>query len=300
VLQISCFLEDKNEGGNMKLFNIQRLTTISCLLFVLLIFGCASTKQNGDAAALAEEDFNLEELLGETEEQKTTDQQTKTSDAEEGEVLRLLGITKDEKTPPENQTLTKAEQTTADAGEQQALQNQINDLGKKIESKDVEIATLRTDLAAKEERMSQLENELQALRNKEAKPTTVTMAAPTSFKGRYQAALNEYESKQYQNAIQIFEELLNEDASNSLSDNCQYWIGECYYGLADYNQSILEFQKVFTFTESNKAADSQLKLGLCYLQLGDKVRAKEEFQRVIFDYPDSEYVALAQNYIDKL
>lgn len=279
----------------MKLNSDIRATVIVSLVLIASLIGCASTKQQSGTDALTEEQFNLEELLGETDAQKTADEQKKVSDENEGEVLRLLGITKEEKA--DTQTLTQAEKAAVEPEKQGELQTQITELEKKIEGKDIELATLKTDLAKKEERVGKLEEELQALRSQETvKPAT----APTTFKGRYQLALEEYEKRQYQRAAALFEELLVEDASNSLSDNCQYWLGECYYGLGDYNQSLLEFQKVFTFSESNKEPDSQLKIALCYLQMGDKVRAKEEFQRLITNYPDSEYVSKAQYYLDRI
>ncbi len=285
----------------MKLINIQRLACVACVISVALIMGCASTKGTGDPASMTEEQFNLEELLGEADQQQAADQQTQAAADEEGEVLRLLGITKEEKPETATGKLTQEEQTTTATNQANELQTQIEDLEKKIESKDIEIATLKSDLAVKEEKVGQLEQELTALRTAPATTTkTATGAAPTTFKGKYQVALEAYEKKQYREALTQFETLLNENPNNSLSDNCQYWIGECYYGLGDYNQSIMAFQRVFTFENTNKAADAQLKLGLCHLQLGDKVRAKEEFQRVVFDYPDSEYVALAQNYINRL
>ena len=46
--------------------------------------------------------------------------------------------------------------------------------------------------------------------------------------------------------------------------------------------------------------DAQLKLGLCYWKLGDTERARQEFERLISDYPNSEYVGKAQQYLSKL
>ena len=85
-----------------------------------------------------------------------------------------------------------------------------------------------------------------------------------------------------------------------LSDNCQYWIGESYYGLRNYNQAIAEFEKVFSFANSNKIDDAQLKLGVCYLRLGDKAQARNEFDRLLSAYPSSEYKPVAQRYIARL
>ena len=121
-----------------------------------------------------------------------------------------------------------------------------------------------------------------------------------NYKEDYQMALEEYYNRNYKQAIQMFEELLARDSSNSLADNCRYWIGECYYGLGNYNQAIIEFTKVFSFTKSNKMDDAQLKLGLCYWRLGDRDRAVQEFERLVNEYPDSEYVEKAREFLSKL
>ena len=98
----------------------------------------------------------------------------------------------------------------------------------------------------------------------------------------------------------MFSELINTDPNNSLSDNCQYWIGESYFGMVNYNQAIAEFEKVFSFSSSNKNDDAQLKLGVCYVKLGDLAQARAEFNRLLAVYPKSEYTSIAQKYISKL
>ncbi len=112
--------------------------------------------------------------------------------------------------------------------------------------------------------------------------------------------MSEYYNRNYKLAIQLFEELLTRNPATSLSDNCRYWIGECYYALGNYNQAIIEFTKVFSYNKSNKMDDAQLKLGLCYWKLGDRERARQEFERLISDYPNSEYVEKAQQFLSKL
>ncbi len=84
-----------------------------------------------------------------------------------------------------------------------------------------------------------------------------------------------------------------------MSDNCQYWIGESYYDMGNYEQAIISFEQVFSFTNSNKDDDAQLKLGICYHKLNNQEKAKEEFQRLITYYPDSEYVSIARSYLNK-
>lgn len=85
---------------------------------------------------------------------------------------------------------------------------------------------------------------------------------------------------------------------NKLADNAQYWIGECYYSLKNYQRAIIEFEKVFSFPNSNKNDDAQFKLGLCYAAIGNRVKAREEFQRLIDYFPKSEYVTRAKQFLN--
>ena len=117
------------------------------------------------------------------------------------------------------------------------------------------------------------------------------------FKSKYQYALSQYNLGNYQGALSVLSELLFSNTKNSLSDNCQFWIGECYYGLGNYNQAIVEFEKVFSFPASNKGDDAQLKLGICYIKVGDRQQAQAELERLLSNYPDSEYIELAYRYL---
>ncbi|MDZ7338260.1 MAG: tetratricopeptide repeat protein [candidate division KSB1 bacterium] len=255
-----------------------------CILGALamaFLIGCASTKPK--EGPTAEEQFNVDELLGEKQPAaRPTDK-----DAEEAEVLRLLGVTKEEKAAPSVAESTKSVTPSA----------QVAALQKQLENKDLEIAALRSEVARKSERIDELQRELRELRT--APATTLPSGTP-SYEGRYKQALETYQKRQYRQAITMFEALLAEQPNHRLADNCQYWIGECRYGLGDFEQAIADFQKVFGLGDRNKSDAAQLKIGLCYLRLGDTLRAKEEFQRLLVEYPKSEFAPRAQNYLDRL
>jgi len=122
----------------------------------------------------------------------------------------------------------------------------------------------------------------------------------SEYEALYQQAYQLYQQQQYSQAITVFTDVIAARPSGDLSDNAQYWVGECYYGLKNFNRAVVEFEKVFTFTNSNKDDDAQLKLGLCYLNLGQQQKAREEFQRLIDFYPTSEYVNTATEYLQQL
>jgi len=94
--------------------------------------------------------------------------------------------------------------------------------------------------------------------------------------------------------------LVSVDQTNDLADNSQYWLGECLYGKREYKQAILEFGKVFSFPGTDKDDDAQLKLALCYQNIGNIDKARSEFQKIIDYFPGSEYYPKAKNALKQL
>jgi tol-pal system protein YbgF len=266
-----------------------RINILAVLLILVISWGCGASRQSTNLDG--EEEINIDELLGE-EEMSAADRAS-----EEAEVLRLLGIT------PEEDRLNQSQISTLQQdSEPSSLQTEVSQLKQDLEQKDIEISSLRSQLTDKESKITVLESRLQSTDRRRSFSTRSGSSSEPSeaFKSRYQYALNQFNARNYQEALSIFSELLSQDANNSLSDNCQYWIGESYYGLGDYNQAISAFEKVFSFPNSNKSDDAQLKLGISYLKLGDRQQARAEFERLLANYPDSEYVGLAQRYLSRL
>ena len=127
--------------------------------------------------------------------------------------------------------------------------------------------------------------------------STSVNTAGGNYRDRYLQALSYHQNGQNEQALALFTQLLQEDRSHELADNAQYWIGECYYSMKQYQRAIIEFEKVFDFKSTNKDDDAQFKLGLCYAALGERENAIAEFQRLIDYYPQSEYVKNAKQFV---
>ncbi|MDZ7262987.1 MAG: tetratricopeptide repeat protein [candidate division KSB1 bacterium] len=270
----------------MKTIMRSGIIVILALMLAILV-GCSSSKPPAtvDKSKTGEPDMaEIDQLFGIADRDKASE-----PNADEAEVLQLLGIKSAEPTTP-----AAADQPTSQKEDQ--LKAEISELERKLAEKDSEILSLKSDLMAREDKISKLETGAAP----QVQPRSAARAATGNFRDDYQAALAEYNSRNYKVAIQMFEELLAREPANSLSDNCRYWIGECYYGLGNFNQAIIEFTKVFSYNRSNKADAAQLKLGLCYWRLGNQERARQEFERLISDYPKSEYVGKAQQFLSRL
>ena len=273
---------------------VRFLLIVLVMLGMGLSFQCSTTSQM-QSGAQTEEVADIDELLGlseseqgQTEAPQQAGEPSQDEDAlNEDDVLKLLGVT--EEAAPE------AEQTTRDPS-RTPVEDEIRRLEQQQDALDARESDLRQASRDQADMLANMD-----------RPGAVTTAPSSNiiwnssnFEDRYQEALQEYRSHRYREAVQKFEALLSLESSHSLSDNCQYWIGEAYYGMGNYRQSIVAFEKVFSFAKSNKDADAQLKLGLCYMRLNDKERARVEFQKLIDNYPTSEYVSMAQRYIGQI
>jgi len=119
------------------------------------------------------------------------------------------------------------------------------------------------------------------------------------YQTKYIESLSNYQNGEWNLSLDGFKFLIQADSNHDLADNCQYWIGEVYYSLKEYNRSIKEFEKVFTFPGTNKADDAQFKLGLCYVNIGQIENAKKEFENLLEFYPNSEYYKRSQETLKK-
>jgi tol-pal system protein YbgF len=127
-------------------------------------------------------------------------------------------------------------------------------------------------------------------------PTRITPDEATL----YRQALDQYFGRNYDAALKAFTDLQTRYPQGAYADNAEYWIGESRFGKGDFAGAAASFRKVFTYAGTEKGDDAQLKLGYCYLRLGDRKRAGEEFWKLVSSYPSSEYIDRAQAELDKL
>ncbi|MSS72158.1 MAG: tetratricopeptide repeat protein [Candidatus Latescibacteria bacterium] len=177
-----------------------------------------------------------------------------------------------------------------------------------------DLEVIHTELSGKvavlNDRIRALEDRLQASLSPPQPPARSASgrrkkaAPPPSPSNRvktvYQAAFRDFEARHFENALRAFSEALAAAPKDDLADNAQYWIGECHYGLGHYTQAIKEFQKVFTYSDTEKDDDAQFKIARCYIDLGDQDKATIELKRLTVDYPESEYVRRAEGLLRDL
>lgn len=275
-------------------------------LLIILSNGCGSSRQtvgeegSADMQGSEGEYDEIERLLGisrdepsGTESSDRGTQQQKSQTSEQDDLIHLLEV--DEGKPKEQKTTTTTEDKRVTR-----LQGQVDDLQKEVQKKDMEIADLKNQLRTKQEtldKQTRTPSQDAGYYSQQTYTPTSGDAASGSYADKYQFNLGLFHERRYQEAIAGYEELLATNLNHSLSDNAQYWIGECYYAMGRFREAIMAFEKVFTFPQSNKNDYAQFKIGQCYFKLGDAERSLQEFQQLIDNYPDSELVSRARNYL---
>ncbi|MDZ7290432.1 MAG: tetratricopeptide repeat protein [candidate division KSB1 bacterium] len=116
----------------------------------------------------------------------------------------------------------------------------------------------------------------------------------------YQDALDDFYVRRFDSAIRKFRELLRTNDRHQLADNCQYWIGECYFAMGKYYEAVAEFQKVYVFENSNKTNDAQLMIGIAFFKSGEKDLARAELSMLLSFGPQTASAKKAQRYLKML
>jgi len=142
--------------------------------------------------------------------------------------------------------------------------------------------------------------EMYDLKNSKSSDKVTSRISPIEYKKTYIDALSAYQNGDYNKAINGFSGLVLSDPTNDLADNSQYWLAECYYTIKNYKRAIIEFEKVFSFSGTDKDDDAQLKLGHCHRSMGNIKKSKEEYQRLLDYFPGSEFYEKARDSIKQL
>jgi tol-pal system protein YbgF len=111
----------------------------------------------------------------------------------------------------------------------------------------------------------------------------------------YRMALALVEQQNCAEGIPRLRSYLRKYPDSPLSDNAQYWIGECYYAQRDFNNAILAYYDVTRrYPKGDRVCAAMLKQGLAFAELGDAADARIVLERLIQSHPDCEEAATAR------
>lgn len=176
----------------------------------------------------------------------------------------------------ETQIIESAEDSEDDAAVEPDLDDQMKEIFKPIE------------VAASEEAERMLSAE-----SSEEEPDTEQLPelkTGSEVAEAYNRALSDCMSGQYNQAIEIFRQVLRYQQPHELKDNAQYWLAECYYAQKRYIQALAEFRKVKElFPKADKVFDAELKIAYTYYKLSRFEAARHRLLQLSKDWPQEQY-----------
>ncbi len=243
-----------------------------------------------------------EELIVERAPVSQTDQTEPPLDEETAEILRSLGVYT-EPTEPARQPLTPDATTTPSTTETapyttetapasydlEQLQRRVDELRALINKRESDIAALQEQIRLHDARIAELQRELSQARS-----------TPGDFSTTYQNGLRYFSTRNYDQAISTFTSLRTAYPDHKLASNCIYWVGESYFAKGNFSAAAEAFLQVLNYPQSYKLDDATLMLGRCYQRMGQLDKAKTYFQRLLDQFPDSEYVPKARAWLQRL
>jgi tol-pal system protein YbgF len=120
--------------------------------------------------------------------------------------------------------------------------------------------------------------------------TQVAAVAPAAAtpKQDYEAAYGHLLRQDYGAAEAAFEDFLKNHGADPLAGNAQYWLGETHFVRGNYKPAAAAFLKGYqSYSKSNKAPDSLLKLAMSLDRLGQKDAACSSFGELVGKFPDA-------------
>jgi tol-pal system protein YbgF len=123
---------------------------------------------------------------------------------------------------------------------------------------------------------------------------TATAASDSEQLTDYVAGLRLLREHRYDEALTAFNSFIEQHPEQRMVPSALYWRGEAHYAKREYEPARKEFEAlVARFPQSEKAADSLLKLALCFRQLGADEAARGAFRRLRTEYPKSQAALVA-------
>jgi TolA-binding protein len=119
-------------------------------------------------------------------------------------------------------------------------------------------------------------------------------ALPSESSSSYDDALSSFNSREYDAAAQGFQAIIDGGSDDEETSRATYWLGETRFAQKKYNQALPLFQKALKMKVSEKKADAQYMIAQTYECLGNKVKAKEAYEKAVKNFPMSKNVKRAK------
>ncbi|MCP4135501.1 MAG: tetratricopeptide repeat protein [bacterium] len=112
----------------------------------------------------------------------------------------------------------------------------------------------------------------------------------------YNSGYYNYRRGRYYQSISYFKRMLRYFPGARKGEHALYYIGECYYGLKQYESALSYYNRVLSNSYHPKDQDARIKKGYSYFMSKRYDLAAREFQRYIKDYPTGRHITSARKW----
>ena len=170
--------------------------------------------------------------------------------------------------------------------------DRINERMKKLEASfSSEISELRNE-------NNQLRQDLAGIQQAITKPAIVSKKTAKFDRSAYMAGVFAYQKEDYKTAIKKFSSLKIKHASEKTVENILYWLADSYQQENQYTKA-LDLLNQITSSGKLRIDDALIQEGLLHRKMGNEDEALLAFTNIVSNYPESEYIRLAQLEIKK-
>lgn len=124
-----------------------------------------------------------------------------------------------------------------------------------------------------------------------AAPKSQSTATETS---PYLAGVIAYQKEDYAQALLQFKRIDLAKADPALKSNVLYWMADAHQQLGDYEAALADLDLLLKTQPSDRSDDALIQKGLLLRKTGHEDLALASFRVVVQEYPESEYLRLAQ------
>ena len=193
----------------------------------------------------------------------------------------------------------RAHEATRHAEEAKAKANEANKNLSKTESNTNHIAADRKksvrDQAPQAPAIERKNVPSTASASSQSKPAAKTPEAAPAGSDAYNQAMAEYNKGNFSGAFKHFEGFVGKNETGEKSIEARYMMGECLFKQKEYDQSILQYQKIVSnYPQNPKAAAALLRQGMAFESLSDKETAKIIYKKIMTSYGNSPEAATAK------
>lgn len=207
----------------------------------------------------------------------------------------------------EDASKRQAEQLNALVQDQlQPLRRSMLDLSSQIDALRAEIAKLRgtneqlaRDLSDTQRKLTDQSQAVEA-RLKPLEPQKVSLdgrefqVAPDE-RNQYEAAIGLVRRGEFAEAVAALNAFLKRYTASGYTDSVRFWLGNAQYGKRDYKDAIATFKAFIAGNPDHpRAAEAQLALANCQIELKDNKAARRTLDDLIKSYPGTEAAQAAK------